>query len=105
MPSMIARKARLPLGCGWALQERRMTPFQMNMQKYHALMGAGQALIAEAQALRKRISVGCKHPPECIRRFSWEHDTGYGVQSKCYGDECSICLARNHYGSWSKPNV
>jgi hypothetical protein len=58
---------------------------------------------ADANALynqqRNRIAENCPHPIEYIKQYNWEHDSGYGVQTRMLGNECSICLMVDPYKS------
>lgn len=60
---------------------------------------------AKIQAMRAAITKTCRHIQ--TTEFHWEHDTGYGVQTKHVGLRCVFCLKVNRWpkvGSqqWSK---
>lgn len=50
--------------------------------------------------LTDKIAATCDH--SMTEPFDWEHDTGYGVQTKCTGTRCTICGAKKYYSVWSR---
>lgn len=50
--------------------------------------------------LRAEISKDCRHAQ--TEEFNWEHDDGYGRQSRHTGLRCVFCLKVNH---WPKFNL
>lgn len=45
--------------------------------------------------LRERVSPVCSH--KHVSEFQYEHDNGYGRQTKCIGHLCLFCLKKNYY--------
>ena len=50
---------------------------------------------AKIQELRTQIIKHCRHAQ--TTEFKWEHDNGYGVQSKHVGLRCVFCLKVNRW--------
>lgn len=44
---------------------------------------------------REKLRGRCSHPTNYRREYVWEHDNGYGVQTKCIGHQCDLCLAKD----------
>ena len=61
-----------------------------------------RAASARAEAARDALGDSCTHPAEYVEPWQWEHDNGYGRQTKYEGWWCSLCLARNH---WKRPGA
>ena len=60
---------------------------------------------AKIQELRTQIIKHCRHAQ--TTEFTWEHDTGYGVQTKHVGLRCVFCLKVNrwprvNYDKWEQ---
>jgi hypothetical protein len=55
-------------------------------------------LIAEAEEFRKQvIKEGCDH--SINSPYKWEHDNGYGKQTKIDGFRCDVCGALDSWGT------
>jgi len=50
---------------------------------------------AKIQAMRAAITKICRHAQ--THEFKWEHDNGYGVQTKHVGLRCVFCLKVNRW--------
>lgn len=68
----------------------------------HALLRAEAARVRsmkkwdeKIQALRETVSKNCRHAQ--TTPFRWEHDDGYGTQSKHEGLRCVFCLKVNRW--------
>lgn len=46
--------------------------------------------------LRAKLGQDCTHSKWTL--YDWEHDNGYGVQTKCKGKRCLICGHEDPYG-------
>jgi hypothetical protein len=55
----------------------------------------------EERALIKEIAPFCPH--QDYTEFQWEHDNGYGTQTKRAAKRCTLCSAENKYGVWYPP--
>lgn len=57
------------------------------------------------QAIREEIVKNCRHAE--TRNYPWEHDDGYGRQSRNVGEQCVFCNKINYYPSlsqqWTSP--
>jgi hypothetical protein len=54
-------------------------------------------------ALRKKVTLQCQH--KRTEDFTWEHDDGYGRQTKCPGKRCLLCLKENRWPTLSNAPV
>lgn len=59
-------------------------------------------LARKIAATRAKLAKHCTHPEEFVTDYPWEHDNGYGRQTKHVGKFCRICRAKNLYGRWSQ---
>jgi hypothetical protein len=69
-------------------------------QEYLAhLREQARKAVARADAWEERIRPACTHPNPTT--WTWEHDNGYGKQSKVEGQRCGLCGAIKHWASSS----
>lgn len=54
---------------------------------------------AEAEKIRVMLAANCKHDPEHVEDWPWEHDDGYGRQKMITGKRCRLCHARKCWDS------
>lgn len=61
-------------------------------------------LMEEADAFRKQvIKEGCDH--SINSPYIWEHDNGYGKQTRVHGRRCDVCYAIDSWNTgkfWNK---
>lgn len=63
-----------------------MTPLQKHLL---AVRKELRILHAYEQSIAEELKATCDHP--LVEIFQWEHDTGYGRQSKVSGERCTLC--------------
>lgn len=55
---------------------------------------------ARIEALRAKVAKKCRHVQTVD--FHYEHDDGYGRQTKCIGKRCVFCEKKNYYPGMSE---
>ncbi len=87
---------------------RKRTPLQQLEREYAAITRARAVLTAKAQqlaartaALRTAAALVCTHPTAYRAEFTWEHDNGYGRQSRVTGERCNLCGQQKRWKSMS----
>ena len=65
----------------------------MTLDEYKKLLARQTRLAVKVSAAREELAKGCRHPASFQSPYPWEHDNGYGRQSKYVGRHCGICFA------------
>lgn len=52
--------------------------------------------------LKDSLKETCTHPLDFVIEIEWEHDNGYGTQTKHKAMRCTICNKDNRWGHWSQ---
>lgn len=72
------------------------------LKMYDRAVKASIRAAKKASELREALAINCDHPEEYRSDFEWEHDNGYGRQTRHTSKLCDICGAENRWGHWSK---
>lgn len=70
------------------------------IKNYEKVSKRAYARLGEA---RKQLGDSCTHPDEHVTTYTWEHDNGYGRQTKMQGLMCQLCMKRKSWktmGGW-----
>jgi len=70
------------------------------LQSYKNLLRRQEQINKAVEHARSVLAKNCKHPEEFVTDWDWEHDNGYGRQTKHIGKHCGICLKVNRYGNF-----
>lgn len=66
---------------------------------YRAALQRSLRAQENAEEMRKELATNCEHPADFIHDYPWEHDNGYGRQSRMIGKVCRICLRKDFWNS------
>lgn len=76
----------------------------MTLKLYKQKLARLLKLSREVEAARKELAKNCTHPE--IEPYEYEHDNGYGRQTRHEAEYCKICYGINAWptlnGSWRK---
>lgn len=56
-------------------------------------------LSRKVEKMRRKLAERCEHPSEFVKDYSWEHDNGYGRQTKMTGKWCHLCYGKDLWNS------
>ncbi len=65
--------------------------------KYNATILGGSPSYRQLDEATAILITYCPHPSFAVIDYEWEHDNGYGVQSKVVGERCMICRSKKHW--------
>lgn len=68
-----------------------------DQRKFQRLLDQLEKKQTEVFEFRKQLSENCNHPEEFVQPYTWEHDNGYGRQTKHDGRQCHICWKVNRW--------
>lgn len=80
---------------------------KMNLRAFKSALKRVERANVHLASIRKALAHSCAHPEEFHSPFHWEHDNGYGRQTRIIGRQCGICWKRDIWnsGTWSPHNA